>query len=313
MRRYAVGVDLGGTVIKLGLVSADGMVGTRTFPADSAFGLGPRLPMIGKGIAELLGQNGLASEDIAGVGIAFPGLADSTRGIVLSTNAKYDDAPDIDLREWVKSMSLSGFYIDNDARMAAVGEWKSGAGVDCDNIVMMTIGTGIGCGVIVEGAVLRGVHHQAGCLGGHLTVDFRGRKCSCGNTGCLEAMASSFFLNDIIRCNTRISPGFYETNKPFDFRKIFDMARSGDVDAAAVAEECMDTWAVGIVNLIHAYDPERVVVGGGVMRSADIILPYLRKRVDELAWTPWGKVEILTSELGDDAAILGVAHYIMNK
>lgn len=311
MKKYSIGVDLGGTVIKLGLVTDEGLAEVLTFAADSACGMEPKLRQIASAIEELRSRHGLAEARFEGVGIAFPGLADPVRGKVLSTNAKYDDAPRLDLGGWADSLGARRFYIDNDARMAAVGEWKYGAGRGTDNMVMFTIGTGIGSGVIIEGTVLRGAHYQAGCLGGHLSVDFRGRKCTCGNTGCVEAMASSFFLDEIIRADKSVAPGFYESGRPFDFRKIFDMTRSGDADAGAIARRCMDVWAAGIVNLIHAYDPEKVVLAGGVTGSSDIVLPYLREKVSRLAWTPWGEVEIVVSQLGHDAAILGVTDYIM--
>ena len=91
------------------------------------------------------------------------------------------------------------------------------------------------------------------------------------------------------------------------------MAAAGDSEAIIVRDECMDVWSAGVINLIHAYDPETVVLGGGIMRSADVILPHIRRKVDELAWTPWGKVDIVSSELGDNAAILGVAYCVTHQ
>lgn len=310
MGKYAIGVDLGGTVIKIGLVADGRIVGRSTLAADSRNGLRHRLPLIADRITAMLAEHGVSREAFAGVGVCFPGLADSDAGKVLSTNAKYDDAVEVDIAGWAKAIYGGAFYMDNDARMAVVGEWKYGAGRGSDNVVAMTIGTGIGCGVIIEGRLLKGVHYQAGCLGGHMVVDYRGRRCSCGNVGCAEATASSFFLNDIVR---ESNPLFYEQHAPFDFRKIFQMAREGDKDAWSICEECMNVWAAAIVNLIHAYDPEKIVLSGGIMRSADLILPYLRKRVASLAWTPWGEVEIAASELMDDAGILGAVECVMNK
>ena len=198
--------------------------------------------------------------------------------------------------------------MDNDARMAIVGEWQYGAGKGCDNLVMVTIGTGIGCGVIIQGKILTGAHFQAGCLGGHLIVDYRGRRCSCGNIGCVEAMSASFFLDDIVRENRQISKGFYEEYAPFDFKKLFTLYAAGNHDAQTICRDCMDLWAAGLVNMIHAYDPEMIILGGGVAKSAGIIIPYLQQRIDSLAWTPWGKVKIVESKLKDDAGIIGVTY-----
>jgi glucokinase len=195
--------------------------------------------------------------------------------------------------------------------MAVVGEWQYGAAKGYDNIVMMTIGTGIGCGVIIEGKILKGVHYQAGCLGGHLTVDYVGRRCSCGNIGCVESMSSSFFLNDIIRENQQINKDFYHQYAPFDYKILFDLFRCGNPDAQKICSDRMDIWSAGLVNLIHAYDPEIIVLGGGVTKSADLILPYIQQRVDSLAWTPWGKVKIVASELMDNIGIIGVTHCVL--
>ena len=311
MNEYVIGIDLGGTIIKMGIVQGDKIIASGALKSDSGNGLGKKLPEIETCIKNMLDERQIPNSSIAGVGISFPGLVDSSRSIVLSTNAKYDDAPELDLKSWAQRCFGGKFYMDNDARMAAVGEWQSGAAKGCDSVVMMTIGTGIGCGVIIEGKILKGAHFQAGCLGGHLTVDYRGRRCSCGNIGCVEAEASSFFLNDIIRENQQISKDFYNQYAPFDFKKLFDLFREGNPDARKVCCDCMDVWSAGIVNLIHAYDPEMIVLGGGVMRSADIILPYIQQRVNSLAWTPWGKVKIVESQLKDEVGIIGAAYCVL--
>lgn len=311
MKRYAIGIDLGGTLIKIGLIRDDTVVAKRIVPADSGNGLARRLPIMEEQIREMLVQYNVEENEFAGIGFCFPGLADSKTGRVISTNAKYDDAVGLDIAKWAHGIYGGGFHIDNDARMATIGEWKFGAGKGCDNVVTMTIGTGIGCGVIIEGRLLQGVHHQAGCLGGHMIVDYRGRRCSCGNIGCAEACASSFFLNDIVRACDKTSPDFFQKYGPFDFQKIFTLA-ADNIDARIIRNECMDVWAAAIVNLIHAYDPEIVILSGGIMRSAGVILPYMSERVSQLAWTPWGTVRIEASALMDDAAILGAA-YCVNK
>ena len=310
--KYAIGIDLGGTVIKIGLVAEERVLAIGTLPAESATGLAARLPAIDETIHGLLTQEGVHSSAFAGVGLSFPGLVDVSRGVALSTNAKYDDATTLDLSAWGHRFG-GRFFMDNDARMAAAGEWRYGAGRGTDDMVMMTLGTGVGCGVIMRGKLVRGAHYQAGCLGGHLIADYRGRRCSCGNQGCIEAMASSFFLDRIVQEDSRISDDFYQRHRPFDFKKLFALAAAGDPEAIIVRDECMDVWSAGVINLIHAYDPETVVLGGGIMRSADVILPHIRRKVDELAWTPWGKVDIVSSELGDNAAILGVAYCVTHQ
>ncbi|MGN1210052.1 MAG: ROK family protein [Candidatus Cryptobacteroides sp.] len=310
MSRF-IGIDLGGTIVKLGVVSNGRVVASERLKADSASGLGRMLEPMEKAIEDLLARTG--SDHLSGIALAFPGIVDFRAKRAAATNAKYDDAPDIDMEKWAADKFGVGFVMDNDARMAMIGEWAYGAGRGSENMVMMTIGTGIGTGAIVDSRPLYGRNWCAGSLGGHFTVDYRGRRCTCGNTGCVEAHSSSFFLPQIIQDMTSSSEEFRRNASSMDFKKLFDLYREGHPDARIVAEECMDVWSAAVVNYIHAYDPEKVVIGGGIMKSADIILPYLRKKVDSMAWNPGAKVEIVSSSLGDDAALLATEYYFKGK
>ena len=307
--KYYISIDLGGTVIKVGLVHEGRVLASSRIDAQSRDGLSSRLPLISDAIDSLILTSGLSKDGLGGIAVAFPGIVDIERKRAASTNAKYDDAPDLDLEKWVKDRYGVPFVMDNDARMAMVGEWKYGAGRDASDMVMMTIGTGIGTGVVVDSRPLYGRNWCAGSLGGHMIVDYKGRKCTCGNVGCVEAHASSFFLPYIISENKEISEAFRNDEKNRDFKTLFDKFRQGDHEAEVVLNECMDVWAAATVNYIHAYDPQIVVIGGGIMKSDDIILPYLREKVASLAWSPFGRVKIVASELGDDAALLASSYY----
>lgn len=310
---YTIGIDLGGTLVKIGLIHAGKISDVAILPAHSEKGLQPNLPQIKDVINNLLLKNKVDSTQLAGVCMAFPGIVDVAHNQVLSTNEKYDDACELNLNMWCKINWDVPFYMDNDARLATIGEWKYGAGKGLDNLVMMTIGTGIGTGVVIDGRVLYGEHFQAGSLGGHFVVDYRGRKCSCGNIGCVEALSSSFFLSSIIREHQLLSVGFKDKAGQFDFKEIFRLASQGNVDAILLCNECMDIWSAAIITYIHAYDPQMIVMGGGVMNSKDIILPYIRERVGKLAWCPTEKVKIVASELGDNAAVLASEYGLINK
>ena len=237
---------------------------------------------------------------LKGIGLAFPGLVDPINKKILSTNAKYDDGFTINLENWVKDHWNVDFFIDNDARITAVGEWKYGEGKDTDDLVVMTIGTGIGTSAIIEGKLLRGKHFQAGCLGGHLSIQYNGSVCTCGNIGCLEAYASTWSIKKRI-IN---SPGFLNSVlsslQVLDFEALFIAAKQQDILALSLLNECYEAWSAGIINLIHAYDPEVVVIGGGVMNNRDTILPNIIPRIHKHAWCPWGKVDIRPSNLLSD-------------
>ncbi|MGN0190214.1 MAG: ROK family protein [Candidatus Cryptobacteroides sp.] len=302
-----VGIDLGGTIVKIGLVSSGRLISSRRIKAEASSGLGAMLDLIEGTVRGMLEDNG--TSDLAGMALAFPGIVDFKAARAAATNAKYDEAPSLDMRKWAADRFGVPFVMDNDARMAMVGEWKCGAGRGSENMVMMTIGTGIGTGVVVDSRPLYGRNWCAGSLGGHFTIEYRGRKCTCGNIGCVEAHSSSFFLPEIIRANTALPEDFRSRACDMDFKSLFDLFRAGDAGARIVVEECMDVWSAAVVNYIHAYDPERVVIGGGIMKSADIILPYVRGKVESMAWCPGGKVEIVSSVLGDDAALLAAEYY----
>jgi glucokinase len=307
---YTIAIDLGGTIVKIGLVNAGEVTASVQLDSNLSKGLVANLPRIGDAIHDLLTQQGVAPSQLDGVGLAFPGLVNPKESRVLSTNQKYDDVRDFDLHGWVKTHWGVPFYIDNDARLAVVGEWHRGAAHGCDNVVMMTIGTGIGTGVILDGKVLYGPHFQAGSLGGHFVFDYRGRTCSCGNIGCIETLASSFFLPTIIREHPNLTEAFKREAAAYGFREIFDLSRQGHREATLLRDECMDVWAAAVITYVHAYDPEIVVIGGGIAKSGDIVFPHIEQKVNERAWCPWGKVRIAGALLGDRAALVGLDYYL---
>ena len=308
MKEYSIGIDLGGTRVKIGIVANNEVIAKKMIPARSARGLRANLPYIQEEIEKLTGEVNLPITSLKGIGLAFPGLVNPWTKKILSTNQKYDDALEIDLDAWVKENWGVPFFLDNDARMVAVGEWKCGAGQDTDNLVVMTIGTGIGTSAIVEGKLLRGRHFQAGCLGGHFTIQYNGRKCTCGNLGCVEAYGSTWSLKEIIAMTAQQKENGETISKITDFATLFDAAKKNDALAIHIQRECMDVWAAGIINLIHAYDPEVVVLGGGVLNSQQDIIPYITEKVHQYAWCPWGKVQIRPTQLLSNAGILGVVY-----
>lgn len=312
MKNFHIGIDLGGTRVKMGIVADDKLISKKISPSHAAKGLAANLVQLGKDINSLINEANLSPKDLLGIGLAFPGIVDPIEKRILSTNKKYDDAPSLNLAEWVKDGWDVPFGIDNDARMAAVGEWKYGSGTDTDNLAVMTIGTGIGTSAIIEGKILRGKHFQAGCLGGHFTIQYNGNACSCGNIGCVEAHSSTWSLERSITSHALFPTSTLSQVISFDFLHVFHAAAQGDDLALLVQKDCLDAWSAGIVNLIHAYDPEVVVVGGGVLNSAPVILPYLREKVGKHAWTPWGKVDIRPTALPEEAGILGVVHCLIH-
>lgn len=310
---YSIAIDLGGTIIKIGLLYRGEILECVRFESKLSLGLLPNLPRIKQEINSILSRWKINHSNLAGVGLAFPGLVDPIKNKVISTNEKYDDGCNINIAEWVQANWNTSFYMDNDARLAVAGEWYKGAGVGLNNVVMMTLGTGIGTGVVIDGKVLYGQHFQAGSLGGHFVIDYKGRKCTCGNKGCVEALASSFFLPTIIKEHLLLSDSFKREADKIDFESIFHLAREGNVDAILVRNECMDIWSAAIITYIHAYDPEIVVLGGGIMNSREVIIPYMQKKVNEYAWCPSGKVTLVHSLLDENAALFGLDYFLSKQ
>lgn len=299
--------DVGGTRIKLGVVREGRVLAQAVIPALSAGSLTAQLVLLEAALRALCATQGLAPGDCAGIGIAFPSIIDPRSGRILDHFGKFSDAASVDLAGWARSALGLPLALENDARAALAGEWRYGAGRGCDNLGMVTLGTGIGTCAVIEGRLLRGVHGQAGILGGHVTMDLDGEVCACGNVGCTERLASAGALPRLARAHPQF-PGSALAREPeLDYRAVFRLAAAGDAVAVDLRDRSLRVWASVAVSLIHSYDLERVVIGGGIMGAAAEILPELRAHVARHAHTPWGKPELEASALGDQAALLGCA------
>lgn len=297
-------VDLGGTHASCALVEDQTCMDSIVLDYHAAGGLQPLMPRIVTALRDICSRAAVANRDLAGIAMSFCGLVDSGAGRILSTNGKFPDATTLDLQHWAQTELGLRLRVENDARMALLGEHYAGAARGIDDVVMITLGTGIGGAAMIDGHLLRGRHFQAGCLGGHLPVSLDGRTCTCGALGCAESEASGWALPIIVKD----FPGFASSTLnqgELDFRRLFEQAAAGDSVALAVREHCLRVWSANAVALIHAYDPEILVYGGGVMNSASSILPSIQDYVERYAWTPWGRVQVKCAELGNNAGIMG--------
>lgn len=298
-------VDVGGTKIKIGLVES-GKVLTRTsIDAHSDIGLAQALPRIEAAARELLQTHGKQISDCAAIGVSFPSLIDAKTGRILFGYGKFMDAMEIDLKTWASETLGLPLYIENDARVAMLGEWLAGAGRGCDNLVMITLGTGIGVSAMIEGRILRGVHGQAGILGGHVSVDPNGHRCNCGGRGCAEAEASTSVIDRHARSHPDFGQSELSRVSQIDYVHVFQAAKRGDPLATQLRLRAIEVWSTMIVDLVHTYDPERVIVGGGIAAGWDDFMPDVIERVQHNVHTPWGQVAIVPAMLGNDAALVG--------
>ena len=302
----SITVDLGGTNIKIGVLQDGLLLGQRSIPARAEKGLAPRLGDIADTINDLASES---SAPLAGLAVSFPGIVDFHGGRIFSTpEGKYSDILEVDLHAWAQAEWGLSVALENDARMAMLGEWQYGAGRGRDNMVMMTLGTGIGTSAVIAGVPLRGAHFQAGVLGGHFVLDVEGRPCICGNHGCVETLASGWMLPEMMRSDPDFAASPLADEAQPDFAALF--RHQDDPAARRLLDRCISVWAAAAINLIHAYDPEIIVISGGIMKSAALILPRLQQICDERAWTPWGKVRLKVAEYADSAALYG-GHYLV--
>ena len=310
---YALAIDMGGSHIGCGLVENERLLACAEIASEGARQLGDLLPAITAQLQSLLDESGAAPSDCAGIGIGFPGIVDARDGSIHSTLKKYEDAPTIDLRGWSQATFGLPLRIENDARLALMGEQFAGAARGERNVVMVTLGTGIGTAAILEGRLLRGAHAHAGCLGGHFVAKFDGRLCHCGNIGCAEAEASGWSMPLVVQ----EWPGFKTSSlravEKIGFRELFEHASAGDTVAMAVRDRCLLVWAATVVSLVHAYDPEMVVLGGGVMRSKELIVPFVQNYIEQHAWSSWGKAQVKAAALGNHAALFGALPLLLEE
>jgi glucokinase len=296
------GMDYGGTNVKAGVFHQDGTV----------------LHFREKPLSELASRGALLEDLLAFArevshgyslqagGFAIKGLVDGTRGVVQEDIGAGSLLAGVNLRAAFSRALGVPFVLENDARAYAWGEWLFGAGRGAKVMVCMTLGTGIGCAVVADGRPYRGAGQTGGLLGGHLSIDRNGPLCPCGHRGCLELYCSASALHRLLlERHPELGRGKEDVLAAF-FRHV----RENNKSYEASFTEFIDNLALGVVNVVHAYGPDVVVLGGGVMRSADVILPPLIERVHRMAWTyPRGSVEIRAAQLDNRAAAQGVAFF----
>jgi glucokinase len=297
----ALAVDLGGTHVAYGIVDDRTLLFHATFDSAEAKDLRSVLDTLEKEFRRSQERFGAC----VGVAMGLPCIVDTSTNRVLSALQKYEDALQIDLSDWCRSRLGLELRIENDARMALLGERYAGAGRGEDNLVMMTLGTGIGTAALLHGRLLRGTHFHAACLGGHLTVNFDGPLCRCGNVGCAESYASGWALPNIAATWHGFECSSLAAVPSIGFFDLFAHAKAGDAVAVQIRDHCLKIWSATAVSLIHAYDPTALILGGGVMGSAEEIVPVIQDYVDRHVWSSWGKPQVRAAELGNSAALLG--------
>ncbi len=312
MKKNRIGIDVGGTNVKIALVDDSGkIIYSNSVPTRAEMGYEYTVNNIKQAIYDLMKETKLTAKDIEGIGFGFPGQVDYKSGIVRL-------APNIP--GWVEvpiaKMIEDEFHIptrvDNDVRCAALGELKYGAGKGCENLICITVGTGIGSGLIVNGKLVRGASNAAGEIG-HIKLQIHdGPICGCGDTGCMEAFASGPAI--VAMAEEYILGGkstkYREMANGGDITPfiVAEAAKAGDPVAKRIFARIGEYIGIGMASVVNLLNPEKIIIGGGVADAGDILLEPLKETLKKRAMKIAGEtVEVVPAQLGNTAGVIGAS------
>lgn len=316
--QYYAGIDLGGTFVKGGIVDEEGNILIKDkIPTGKERPYAEIAADMAQLVFDLAKKAGISPADVKAAGVGSPGTIDSKNGVIVySNNIRWEKVPLG--KELQKHLGIPVF-ITNDANAAALGESFAGAAKSYPNSVFLTLGTGVGGGVILDNKLFEG-NRSAGAELGHMVIRMGGEKCTCGRKGCFEAYASATAL---IRQTQRamekdkasklweICPNLEDVNG----KTAFDGMRAGDKTAEKVVKNYITYLAEGIANLANIFRPDAVVLGGGVCAEGDTLLVPLRRKVNRLLYggTKYAPVPVTVAQLGNDAGLVGAARFAMQN
>ncbi len=297
MSQFVVGVDVGGTNVKLGLISSAGHISARASFSTKNFSQKPKtlISAVCDAVRQILSLEGLSKRDVAGIGIGLPGLIDVGQGVVrtLPNIPGWEDVPLKSILE--KELGIT-VRLENDVNMITLGEWKFGAGKGYKDLICITLGTGVGAGLILDNNIYRGPGFAAGEIG-HMPLNEKGPECGCGGWGCFEREVGNKTLK-------KLAADIF--GKEIALEEVYLMARQGKKKALkfwAMVGEKVGNGLIGPINLLN---PECVIIGGGVSRSLEFMRPALEKVIKRRCMkTQSDMVCLIKARLDDDAGIVG--------
>ncbi|MBN1553123.1 MAG: ROK family glucokinase [Phycisphaerae bacterium] len=318
MTKVCIGIDLGGTFVKFGLVDETRRAG-KVFSLPTPPNPQPEdvVAVMADGVEKIIADHSLAREDILGVGVGAPGPLSVKRGILLQL-PNMQTMRNYPLRDRVSEAVGFPATLENDANAAAYAEYLCGAGQGTRDMVMFTLGTGVGGGIILDGKVLHGANEMGGEIG-HIIVQPGGRPCPCGQKGCLEQYGSAMnlakYASRRIREEKPVSrlTEILKQNGEIDAKTIHAAGRDGDAFARELWEEMAMYLAVGCVSICRLFDPDRIVFAGGMTRAGEDLLEPIRRHFQREDWTMLEtKTTLAIAALGADAGAIGAAGVAWN-
>ncbi|HEM5314517.1 TPA: ROK family glucokinase [Streptococcus suis] len=318
MSKKIIGIDLGGTSVKLAILTTEGEIQEKWSIKTNILDDGSHIvPDIIESIQHRFETHGLTKDDFLGVGMGSPGVVDSEAGTVIGAYNLNWKTLQLVKDQFEAALGLP-FFIDNDANVAALGEQWVGAGNNNPNVVFMTLGTGVGGGVIAAGNLIRGVKGAGGELG-HITVDFdKPFACTCGKKGCLETVASATGIVNLSRRYADQYAGDAKLKQMIDdgqdvtAKDVFDLAKEGDDLALIVYRHFSEYLGVACANIAAVLNPAYIVLGGGVSAAGDFLLDGVRKVFAENSFPQIKEsTQIVLATRGNDAGVLGAASLVL--
>lgn len=317
--KKVIGIDLGGTTAKFGIINLDGEIQTKwSIETDISEEGSKIVPNIIESINKQLERFNLTADDFVGIGMGSPGTIDAKEGTVIGAyNLNWKTLQD--LRGPIEAETGIPFFIDNDANVAALGEQWTGAGNNEPNVAFITLGTGVGGGLITDGNLLHGAIGAAGEIG-HVTIEPDGYECTCGKKGCLEQYASATGIVRIARDMVGEYAGDsklkyqIDDGQDVDAKEIFDLAKEDDELALLVVDRFVFYLALALGNLANLINPSTIVLGGGVSKAGTFLADKVRTAIKPILFETIREVtKIEIAELGNDAGIIGAASLVLNE
>ena len=309
--KYCFGVDIGGTTVKMGLFEEDGKILDKwEIVTDTSEEGKAVLPNIASSIEAKIEEHNLDKRDILGIGAGVPAPVNSEGIVNGSANLgwKYKE-----VKKELEELTGVTSYIGNDANVAALGEMWKGGGEGEKNMIMVTLGTGVGGGIIIDGKMLVGANGAGGEIG-HICVNYSEKdQCGCGNRGCLEQYASATGIVRLAKQKLGQEMRATALNKEdVTAKDVFDAVKAGDEVAQEIAVEFGRYLGYGLANLAAIADPAVFVIGGGVSKAGEILLSYIEKPFMERAFFANKNVRFVLAQLGNDAGICGAAKMVLD-
>ncbi|MBW6411480.1 ROK family protein [Clostridium weizhouense] len=305
MQTFVVGVDLGGTKISTALSKLNGeVISQTTVPTNANEGEIPVLNRIIESVDKVIKDGGATYQDVKAIGIGSPGPLDAEKGIIIYTpNLPFKN---FNLVEPLKNKFGVPVFLDNDANVATIGEYMFGAGKGAKNVLFFTVSTGVGGGAVLDGKIYRGNTSNALEIG-HMTVAPDGPRCNCGNIGCVEATSSGTAIGK--RGQEAVSTKVETSLRKYDHitsYEVFVEAAAGDEVSKDIIDNALNYLGIAVANAVSIFDPEIIIIGGGVSKAGQVVFDTVRKVVNKRCFKSMAEaVKIVPAGLGTDAGVIG--------